>query len=399
MPTRDEAVAASTGAYHTPGHLLTLIRNGTVRTRREIQDFTGLSRATVAQRIEQLLRGGYLDETATAASTGGRPAVLLRFNERHGYILAADLGATRGRFALLDLAGRVLAEQACDLTIGSGPQLVLDCCERIFAELLDQAAVSRDVVCGVGLGVPGPVEHEAGLVRQPPIMPGWDGFPIADHLTQRWQVPVLVDNDANLMALGEHNAHYPGSPATLLVKVSTGIGAGVVINGRVYRGIDGGAGDIGHVRLHGHDDARCMCGAFGCLAAVASGGAIAAAMTRAGVPTDGSRGLVAHLNAGQPDAVRLTRIAGQLLGEVLATVVCLLNPQAVVIAGDLADTHFVAGVREELYRRALPRATRHLTVTTSRLREQAGLHGAHAMVMDHVYSAAAVDTRLGAVAA
>lgn len=399
MPTRDDETPLSSGAYHTPGHLLTLIRDGAVRTRRDVQAITGLSRATVAQRIERLLQAGYIDETATAASTGGRPAALLRFNDQHGYILAADLGATRARFALLDLAGRVLAEQSCDLAIGDGPQIVLDCCERIFEQLLAGASVAREAVCGVGLGVPGPVEYEAGLVRQPPIMPGWDGFPIAEHLSKTWPVPVLVDNDANLMALGEHNAHYPGSPATVLVKVSTGIGCGVVINGRVYRGIDGGAGDIGHVRLHGHDDARCMCGAHGCLAAVASGGAIAAGLNRAGVPAAGSRDVVRHLAAGQPDAVRLARAAGQLLGEVLATVVCLLNPQAVVIAGDLAETNFVAGVREELYRRALPRATRHLNVTTSRLRDKAGLHGAHAMVMDRVYSAHAVDARLVAAGA
>jgi predicted NBD/HSP70 family sugar kinase len=383
---------------NSAGDLLWLIRSGRARTRGELQQHTGLSRSTVGQRLDRLIDAGYLLEPGNDESTGGRPAVLLEFNHRHGVVLVADLGATHGQMAVLDLAGRPLAELSAELRIADGPQPVLDWVGERFATLLTEAGCSASAVRGIGIGVPGPVEFETGRVHQPPIMPGWDAYPIVDHVRKRFDVPVLVDNDANLMALGEHVAHHRDCPAMVLVKVATGIGAGVIANGSVYRGIDGGAGDIGHVRLHGHDGARCMCGSYGCLAAVASGGALAQQLTAHGVPTASSREFFGRVAAGHPEATRLARAAGQLLGEVLATVVCLINPGVLVIAGDLAENHFVAGVREMLYQRALARATRHLQVTTSQLRERAGVVGAHAMVMESVYAPEAVDRRLaGAV--
>jgi predicted NBD/HSP70 family sugar kinase len=235
-------------------------------------------------------------------------------------------------------------------------------------------------------------------VLQPAIMPGWDDYPIVEHLRGLFDVPVLVDNDANLMALGEHVTHLSDCPTMALVKVATGIGAGIVVNGAIHRGIDGAAGNIGHIRLHDHDDARCLCGADGCLAAVAGGAALAERLTAMGTPTASSRELLARITAGHPDACRLAREAGQLLGEVLATVVCLINPGVLVIAGDLAETNFLTGVREVLYRLAPPRATRHLTVTASKLGDRAGVIGAHAMVIDSVYAPEAVNRRLSGVA-
>ncbi|MGK3209007.1 ROK family protein [Amycolatopsis sp. MEPSY49] len=249
-------------------------------------------------------------------------------------------------------------------------------------------------VCGIGISVPGPVEPGRTSVTQPPIMPGWDGYPIDTHLGPRFGAPVLVDNDANLMALGEHRARYPDSEALVVVKVSTGIGAGLVIGGEVYRGIDGGAGDIGHVRLPGHPDARCLCGSTGCLAAVAGGGALAARLTGLGLPTTSGSGVRERILAGEPAAVRLAEEAGRQVGEVLATLVCVVNPGVLVVAGDLAEPHFVAGVREVLYRRALPRSTRNLRVEIGGRGEALG--GAVAMVVESVFSPAAVDQRLAA---
>jgi predicted NBD/HSP70 family sugar kinase len=382
---------------NSAGDFLWLIRSGRARTRGELQQYTGLSRSTVAQRLERLLDAGFVLEPGNDGSTGGRPAMLLEFNHRHGVVLVADLGAAHARLALLDLAGRPLAEQLAELHIADGPEPVLDWVGERFAALLAEAGYGPNDVRGIGIGVPGPVEFETGIVHQPPIMTGWDAYPIVEHVRRRFDVPVLVDNDANLMALGEFAVHHRDCPAMVLVKVATGIGAGVVVNGSVYRGIDGGAGDIGHVRLHGYDDHRCMCGAYGCLAAVASGSALAQALTAAGVPTASSRELCGRVASGHPEATRLARAAGRLVGEVLATVVCLINPGVLVIAGDLAETHFVAGVREVLYQRALPRATRHLQVTTSQLRERAGVVGAHAMVVESVYAPDAVDRSLAKV--
>ncbi len=379
---------------NSAGDLLWLIRSGRARTRGELQQHTGLSRSTVGQRLDRLITAGYLLEPGYDESTGGRPAVLLEFNHRHGVVLVADLGATHARLAVVDLAGQPLVDRLNPLRIADGPEPVLDWVADRFTEMLAETGLGRTEVRGIGLGVPGPVEFDTGRVQQPPIMPGWHDYPIVEHLRRRFDVPVLVDNDANLMALGEHVTHHRDCPALVLVKVATGIGAGVVAGGTVYRGIDGGAGDIGHVRLHGHDEARCMCGSYGCLAAVASGGALAQQLTAHGVTTASSRELVERIASGHPEATRLARAAGRLVGEVLATVVCLINPGVLVIAGDLAETHFVAGVRETLYQRALPRATRHLQVTTSQLRERAGVVGAHAMVMESVYAPDAVDRQL-----
>jgi len=384
------------GTQNSAGHLLWLVRTGRARTRAELQNYTGLSRSTVFSRIDALRGAGYLRRSGVEESTGGRPAELLEFDTDHGLVLVADLGANHARAALLDAGGTLLGEEHEHIKIGAGPDVVLRWVDAAFTRLLAAAGETASRVRGIGVGVPGPVEYEAGLVTEPPIMPGWDGVPIADRLRAAWGCPVFVDNDANLMALGEQSANFPDCPALLLVKVATGIGAGIVVDGRVYRGIDGGAGDIGHVRLPGHPEARCECGLYGCLSAVASGLALAQRLTQSGTPTQSGPELVERIRVGHGEAVHLAREAGRLVGEVLATVVCLVNPEVLVIAGDLAETNFVAGVRETLYTYALPRATRHLEVTTSRLGPLSAVTGAHAMVVEEIYSPAAVDAALNA---
>jgi predicted NBD/HSP70 family sugar kinase len=251
------------------------------------------------------------------------------------------------------------------------------------------------------------VDFSSGQVVQPPIMPGWDRCPIParmrEALAARFgappagrEVPVLVDNDANLMAYAEQRTGHPDCAAFLLVKASTGIGAGMVVGGDIYRGIDGGAGDIGHIRLH-DADALCRCGSRGCLAAVASGGALALALSEAGVPAVSGSDVRALLAAGQPEAIRQAQEAGRRVGEVLGTVVTLLNPGVMMVAGDLAGTDFLSGVRESLYRRAMPRTTAHLQVVTAALGDMAGLLGAAALVVEHVYAPERADARLAAL--
>ncbi|MFF0729186.1 ROK family protein [Streptomyces sp. NPDC004134] len=385
------------------GQLLQLIRTGEATTRAALQEATGLSRSTVAGRLDALQAAGWL-RGAAGVSTGGRPSVQLEFDTGHAVVLAADLQTRHGRAAVLDLAGRPLAERTGELRVGDGPEPVLDELGRWFGPLLAEAGRSADEVCGIGISVPGPVDFDTGLVVQPPIMPGWDGYPIQDHMRRSFakhaegpeDVPVLVDNDANLLAYAEQRAGYAGCAAFVLVKVSTGIGAGVVVDGRIYRGIDGGAGDIGHVRLHDGMDALCACGSYGCLAAVASGRALAGRLTELGVPATSGSDVRDLLAAGQPDAVRLAREAGMRVGEVLATVVTLLNPGVLMIVGDLAGTPFLTGVRELLYQRAMPRTTAHLQVVTPGLGDAAGLAGAGALVVEHLYAPGRADERLAA---
>jgi len=379
---------------NSAGHLLWLVRTGRARTRGELQNFTGLSRSTITQRLDLLRVAGYLRACGVEESTGGRPAELLEVDTAHGVVLVADLGGNHARAAVVDLAGRLLAEEHVPIKIATGPEAVLAWVDGAFRRVLAKAGWADDQVRGIGVGVPGPVEFDFGMVTQPPIMPGWDGYPIAERLRRTWHGPVYVDNDANLMALAEQTVHYPDCPALVLVKVATGISAGVIIEGQVYRGIDGGAGDIGHIRLYEHREARCECGLYGCLAAVASGLALAQRLTAAGTPTSSGAELVERIRSGHAEAVHLARTAGKLVGEVLSTVVCMVNPAVLVIAGDLADIHFVTGVREVLYQNALPRSTRHLEVSSSRLGAHSAVIGGYAMVVDQVYAPAAVDAEL-----
>ncbi|AZM57596.1 sugar kinase [Streptomyces sp. WAC 01529] len=404
------------------GELLDLVRRGRATTRGALQEVTGLSRATVGQRLGRLFRAGWVREGPggpVESPLGGRPAIRLEFDETHAVVLAAALETRHARIALLTLGGEIVAERSAPLAVEEGPETVLDALGAHFGELLRESGRPAASVCGIGLAVPGPVDTATGRVIQPPIMPGWDGYDIRTRLrraftahaaagpppdtTQRTgtptlpDLPVLVDNDANLMAYGEQRTHYPDCSAFALVKVSTGIGAGVVVDGAVYRGIDGGAGDIGHIRVPEGADALCKCGSYGCLAALASGRALARRLTEAGFPAASGSDVRALLDAGNPTALGFAREAGRHVGEVLATVVTLLNPGVLMIAGDLAGTAFLTGVRELLYQRALPRSTAHLDVVTSRLGDRAALIGAGTLVVEHLYAPERAEERLAAL--
>ncbi len=400
--------AVNVGSHAGAGDLLELVRSGRATTRGALQQATGLSRATVGQRLDRLFRAGWLREGAggpVGSPLGGRPSITLEFDDEHAVVLTADLDTRHARAAVLSLTGEIQAEHTGVLVIEEGPDAVLDELGRWFAELLEKAGRPADAVCGVGLAVPGPVDTETGRVVQPPIMPGWDGYDIRGRLARAFTehangpaaVPVLVDNDANLMAYGEQRTGYPDCSAFALVKVSTGIGAGVVVGGSIYRGVDGGAGDIGHIRVPQGADALCRCGSYGCLAAVASGGAVARRLAEAGVRAASGSDVRDLLTAGHPGATALAREAGRAVGDVLATVVTLLNPGVLMIAGDLAGTPFLTGVRELLYQRALPRSTAHLDVVTSKLGERAGLVGAGALVVEHLYAPERAERRLAAL--
>ncbi|MGW1872021.1 ROK family protein [Streptomyces sp. NPDC001975] len=391
------------GGQASSGELLELVRSGRAVTRGALQQATGLSRATVGLRLDRLFRAGWLREGAGGpvdSPLGGRPSITLEFDDAHAVVLAADLETRHARAAVLSLTGEILAEHSGTLVIQDGPDAVLTELGRWFAELLEKAGHLAAEVCGIGLAVPGPVDTETGRVVQPPIMPGWDGYDIRGRMARAFTehtgappgVPVLVDNDANLMAYGEQRTRHPDCSAFVLVKVSTGIGAGVVVDGSIYRGIDGGAGDIGHIRVGA--EAQCRCGSYGCLAAVASGGAVARRLAEAGVPAASGSDVRDLLAAGHPEAAALAREAGRRVGDVLATVVTLLNPGVLMIAGDLAGTSFLTGVRELLYQRALPRSTAHLDVVTSQLGDRAGVIGAGALVVEHLYAPDRVEERL-----
>lgn len=378
-----------------PGDVLTLIRDGRALTRGDVRELTGLSRMTVAQRLDALLESGIIVEGDTTEATGGRRRRSLVFNTSQSHVLVAAVETTHTRIAVTDLGGAVLCEDHIEVPVESGPSEVLDRIAAALAVLMGKHGLTPGGLCGVGLSLPGPVDPETGRPSQPPILPGWDAYPVAEHLQAGLPgVPVLTANDADAAALGEYAAGFSHVRSLCLVKVSTGIGTGVVIDGRSYTGVDGGAGDIGHVRVSPRSEARCQCGMQGCLAAVASGRAVAAELTELGLEAYSGREVRELLAAGNAEAARLTQQAGRRIGEVMATVVCLLNPEVVLIGGALASAPLLAGIRETLYRLALPRATRHMTLHLGALGEDAAIAGLTRLVVDHEFSADAVNAKL-----
>ncbi len=262
-----------------------------------------------------------------------------------------------------------------------------------IGRLLEQARRPPGELAAIGIGLPGPVEHSSGRAINPPIMPGWDRFDVPGHMQRSYGVPVLIDNDVNIMALGERHAQFPDVDDLVLIKVATGIGAGIVASGELQRGAQGTAGDVGHIRVGRPSQIVCRCGNVGCLEAVAAGPALAAALREAGVDVHDAVGIVERVRAGDVDAIRAVRDAGRDIGDVAAMVVNLINPSVVVIGGALsaAGEHLIAGIREEVYRRSLPLATEHLRIVASVTGERSGVLGAAVLAIRHVLSPEAIE--------
>ncbi|WP_345718886.1 ROK family protein [Kineosporia mesophila] len=358
--------------------LARLISSGTATSKADLGRVTGLARSTVDTGIRALEQIGAVRVGGLQHLAGrGRPAEALEIDPAFGLVLVADCGVRQARLALLDLGQNVLASRDLLLDMADGPQTVLDTITEQAAGLLAGIpAGSRHLITVMGL--PGPVDDRHGTVVRPPIMPGWDGYRVAGHVRERLGGRVSLENDVNLRALGEARARPPAPGPLLFVKVGTGIGAGLVTaDGRLLRGADGAAGDIGHVRVP-DSTALCACGNTGCLEAVA--GLAALCRTASGLVGDGPdaadrflRALVAR----DPVALELVAGSASAIGEVLAALVHMFNPSHIVLGGRLAEAtdELLAGVRSLVYRRALPLATRNLTITASLQPADAGCAG------------------------
>lgn len=384
-----------------PGEILALFRDGQAYTRADLMRLTGLARSTITQRLDALLSTGLLIPDGESASTGGRPPGQFRFNASGGVLLIADIGASHLRCAITDLAGTVLAEEASKLDVAVGPYPVLTQVTEAFEILLARVGRSPKEVRGVGVAVPGPVEFATGRVVSPPIMTDWDEFDIPGYFADQYGCPVLVDNDVNAMAFGEQRVCWPQHLDMLLIKVGTGVGCGIIANGELYRGAQGAAGDLGHILYSGEGGPVCRCGNIGCVEAYAGGWALLRDLRALGHDVESSVDVVRLIRAGQPDAVRLARQAARVLGQAISDAVSFFNPSLVVIGGQLAhaDEPLLAGIREVVYRRSLPLATRDLQITTSRLDERAGVTGLALMLGDHIFAPQTINQALVEVSA
>lgn len=371
----------------SPGELLTLLRDGRARTRSELADLTGQARTTVSQRLTVLAAAGLVRETREAATTGGRPSAAFVFDGRGNVVLAVDLGANHATYAVTDLFGTVLAHATDEIRIADGPAVVMELVLRRLAALV-AGLPGTPRPRAVGIGLPGPVDQLSGLPTSPPIMPGWDGYAVRATLADAFDCPVFVDNDANVLALGERAVAYPDVADLIYVKVATGIGAGIVSSGMLLHGADGAAGDLGHAYSASAADRMCRCGNRGCLESLAGGMAIAGTLSDQGIPAESPRDILDLVRMGSLPTVQVLRAAGRAIGEVLATCIALLNPRVLVVGGEIVDAGepLLAGVREAVYSRALPLASRDLRVVVARSGALGGVIGAAHLAIDGVLS-------------
>ena len=380
----------------TSGDLLELIRTGRASSRAELARLTGLSRTAVAHRLDALVGTGLVRAGDELASTGGRPATGLVFGRESGVVLAAALGRTRSQLAVCDLGGRELAATSREHALGVGPDELLPAVAGELAGLLSSVGRDRGDVLGTGVSLPGAVDAARGASRESPVMRGWAGVPVAPFLADVTDAPVFVANDADALARSERTGRPEEPRDVLVVKASTGLGLGVVAGGVVVGGHLGAAGEIGHARSESAAGRACRCGRTGCLEAVAGGWALVQRLAATGREVAHVRDLVRLALDGDPAARGLLREAGRLLGEVLSVAVDLLNPEVVVVGGDMGadfDT-YAAGLRESLYARSTALATRDLRIVPARHGDRAGVVGCAALALDHVLSPAAVDARL-----
>ena len=369
-------------------------------SRSELTDRLGVSRSKTSLEVGRLLEAGLLVEDGLAESEGGRRSSLLSIPRSAGLVAAVDLGATSIDVALSTLGSEVVSHRGEPADVGEGPKAVLGRVREILAAMLAEHGADRSEVRAIGVGVPGPVEQASGLLRSPPIMPGWDGFPIRDAFAGGYAAPVFVDNDVNVMALGEHwGGVGRGVDNLLFVKIGTGIGGGIIADGRPYRGTQGCAGDIGHICAD-PDGPVCTCGNRGCLEAMAAAPAIvrkaercareglsaslAAVLAEKGELSARDVGEAAGL--GDHSALGIIRESGRLVGGVLATLVSTLNPSLIVIGGGVANIghSLLAEIRSTVYGRSLPLATRNLPVALSELDGIAGVTGASVLAAEGV---------------
>lgn len=365
-------------------------------SRGELAALADFSKSKANTTVAALIQRGLLEERGAQPSSGGRRPETLCLSNGMGVMAAVDIGATSIDVALLAPDMTVLGQHGEAADVRTGPTPLLFRVREILAELLERAGLRRDQVLGIGVGVPGPVAFDSGLLVNPPLMPGWESFSIRDYLGEEYRAPVFVDNDVNVMALGTLWHLRRRLQNFLVVKIGTGIGCGIVCHGAVYRGTDGSAGDVGHICVD-LGGPRCHCGNVGCVEAMAAGPAISRMADEAA--RNGGSALLTELlaakgeltpfdvgaasRAGDVAANAIIKRSGSHIGQMLAAVVNFFNPSHVFIGGGIALTGplFLAAIRQSVYHRSLALSTRHLEIQYVPQAQNAGVIGAGVLAL------------------
>jgi len=372
-------------------------------SRTEISHITGWSKAKTSQEIRSLMAKGFLVDMGEGASQGGRKPRLLRLNDQLGYLVGMDIGATSIDLVLADVGGKVLQSRSEPADVRQPPEAFFTRCCNIILEMATVQGCRADQILGIGVGVPGPVDFSHAVLVAPPLMPDWESFPIRDFILQKFSTAyVVVDNDVNIMALGEQRAgDGTGIDHFIFIKIGTGIGAGIVSNGKIHRGIIGCAGDIGHICVDKQGPV-CRCGNTGCLEAMAAGPAISEKAMQAAknglspllLQMQESNGgflrpedVNAACREGDQAALEIIRSSGQMIGDVLAGLVNFFNPSHIFIGGGISNfgNHLLVAIRRAVLRRSLPLATRNLSINYSRMGPEAGVTGAVTLAREYLF--------------
>ena len=379
-----------------------LRKNGQT-SRTEIAHMTGWSRAKTSQEVNALIEKGYMVEVGEGISNGGRKPRLVRFNHQLGYIVGIDIGATSLVIALADINGSILKRVTEPTDVRHPPEEILGRCSMLTLELIVAHGVRPEQILGIGVGVPGPVDFTRGVLVAPPLMPDWENYPIRNFFKETFlSAYVVVDNDVNIMALGEQRS---GDAANLdhflVIKIGTGIGCGIMAGRKIHRGSDGCAGDIGHICVD-KQGPICRCGNHGCLEAMAAGPAIAEKAMQAA--RDGKSELLQKMmeinggvltpenvntacREGDEAALEIIRASGQMIGDVLAGLVNFFNPSHIFIGGGIANfgNHLLIAIKRAVLRQSLPLATTNLAISFSRAGSDAGVIGAVMLALEYLF--------------
>ncbi len=367
----------------TAGPLVGLLRARGPLTRAALGEATGLSRTTVSNVLMELRRRDLLaDADADAVPTGGRPAGLVALTARAGLAVGVDLGRTHVRVAVADSGHRVLAEDAVRFDVDGDADGALATAVRLVTAALRSAHATVGRVLGIGLGVPAPLDAD-GRVGSSNILPGWVGRAPADELARLTGVPVRAENDANLGGLAEA-LWGAGRDHRLVVyiKAASGIGAGLLVDGQVYRGASGTAGELGHTVVS-ETGPVCRCGNRGCLEMLAGGPALLALLSPSGLPVKTLADLVARARDGDPGCRRVLADAGEYLGMAVANLVNLVNPELIVFGGELglAEELVLTTLRARVQRASLPPSGLAVSVVPAVLGDRAEALGGALMAL------------------
>ena len=372
-------------ASHSERELVQCFRGRTHLTRADIQELTRFSRVTVSQGVQALLNRKILTEVDGDASNGGRKASYLSLNESFGSVGVVYFSATSMTVAIANLRGEIQKSQTIKMSISEGPKKILPESIAQINEMFKSVPKAKRL--GIIVGVPGPVSHTLGKVVNPPIMRGWDGVNFQKEFTDAVDVPTYLENDANLLAFGEHRIAYPSVQNLLLVKVATGIGSGMILSGKLHRGAGGSAGDIGHMQLDALKGLECRCGHTDCVESFASGWALTEKLNAMGFKVKDTSDIADLCRKGDSKVLHLITEASSYIGHAVADAVNLLNPSKVIIVGRLVEASdlVIATIKEVVYQRAGALATKNLEIKGSELGNDLAILGSAQLGLDKFF--------------